>query len=98
ILAPLGERPELLATLQAFVTHNGSHGAMTRALGVHRNTVRNRLSEIERRICRSLNDPATRASVWLALEATASVSARPRCDRTQDRRPSDMHVSRCHGE
>ena len=38
-------------------------------LGVHRNTVRNRLATAERLLGRPLDDAATRMDVWAALQA-----------------------------
>ncbi|MFD1248451.1 PucR family transcriptional regulator [Nocardioides ginsengisoli] len=69
LLGPLD--PELRITLAAFLRHHGSRGAVADDLGVHRNTVRNRLAEIERLLGVDLDDPATRVSAWLALELDA---------------------------
>lgn len=64
-LAPLdGEHRTLLAS---FLRHHGSRGAVADELGVHRNTVRNRVAEIERRLAASLDDPGIRAGAWIAL-------------------------------
>ncbi|MBM7515240.1 PucR family transcriptional regulator [Nocardioides nitrophenolicus] len=68
-LAPLD--PEHRATLAAFLRHHGSRGAVADELGVHRNTVRNRLAEIERLTGLDLDDPAARVGAWLALELAA---------------------------
>jgi purine catabolism regulator len=59
--------PELLATLRAYLTHHGSRGAAAAELGIHRNTVRNRVAQIERITGRSLDDADVRASAWLAV-------------------------------
>ena len=59
--------PELLATLRAYLTHHGSRGAAAADLGIHRNTVRNRVAQIERITGRSLDDADVRASAWLAV-------------------------------
>lgn len=66
-LAPLAGDPIHLETLAAYLAHHGSIGAVAAALGVHRNTVRNRVATIEDRLGRSLDDAATRAEAWLAL-------------------------------
>jgi len=56
-------------TLRSFLRHHGSRLQVASELGVHRNTVRNRVEQIESLIGRSLDDPDTRASAWLALQA-----------------------------
>lgn len=71
-LAPLAGRPELRATLQAFLRHHGSRGHVAAELGIHRNTVRHRVAEIEAAIGRSLDDPATRVNAWVALHGGAA--------------------------
>ncbi|MCY7401504.1 MAG: PucR family transcriptional regulator [Nocardioides sp.] len=58
---------EQVQTLASFVGNHGSRLRMAIDLGVHRNTVRNRLGAIEAVLGHSLDDPATRASAWLAL-------------------------------
>jgi PucR family transcriptional regulator, purine catabolism regulatory protein len=72
-LAPLGTgrspRPELVETLRAFLRHHGRIGPVAAELGVHRNTVRNRVAELESLLGRSLDDPHVRVHAWLALQA-----------------------------
>lgn len=74
-LAPLGaagpQVEELVATLRSFLRHHGSRGEVAAELGVHRNTVRNRIGQIEAALGRSLNDPQTRVDAWIALQAGA---------------------------
>lgn len=60
---------EQAATLGSFLTHHGSLLKVAEELGLHRNTVRNRLARIEHTIGRSLDDPDTRASAWIAVQA-----------------------------
>lgn len=60
---------EQTATLGSFLTHHGSRLKVAEDLGLHRNTVRNRLTQIEQTIGRSLDDPDARAAAWLALQA-----------------------------
>lgn len=60
---------EQAATLGSFLTHHGSRLKVAEELGLHRNTVRNRLAQIEHTIGRSLDDPDTRAAAWLAVQA-----------------------------
>lgn len=66
LLGPLD--PDLRTTLAAFLRHHGSRGAVADDLGIHRNTVRNRLAEVERLLGVDLDDPAARVGAWLALE------------------------------
>jgi purine catabolism regulator len=66
-LGPL--TPALRETLATFVRHHGSRGAVADDLGVHRNTVRHRVTEIETALGASLDDPRVRASAWIALAA-----------------------------
>lgn len=62
---------EQRGTLAAFLRHHGSRGAVAEDLGVHRNTVRNRIADIEHRLGADLDDPATRVAAWIALNAPA---------------------------
>ncbi|GAA1649184.1 helix-turn-helix domain-containing protein [Georgenia ruanii] len=71
-LAPLAGRPDLVLTLRAYLRHHGSRGRVAAELGVHRNTVRHRVEEIEAALGRSLDDPGTRVSAWVALQADAA--------------------------
>lgn len=59
---------EQVQLLTAFLRHHGARLQVATELGVHRNTVRNRLAAIEAVLGRSLDDPDTRASAWLALQ------------------------------
>lgn len=70
---------EQMGTLSAFLRHHGSRLKVADELGLHRNTVRNRIAAIERTISRSLDDPDARAAAWLALQAATHglVSQRP---------------------
>jgi PucR family transcriptional regulator, purine catabolism regulatory protein len=69
-LAALGEgaqREVLLETLRSFLLHHGSHLKVAADLGIHRNTVRHRLTQLETALGRSLADPQTRMNAWAAL-------------------------------
>jgi purine catabolism regulator len=68
-LAPLAEDAVLLETLAAFLRHHGSRGEVAADLGVHRNTVRNRIEHIESLLGASLDDPRVRVDAWVALQA-----------------------------
>ncbi len=67
-LAPLEDDPVLLETLDAFLREHGSRGETAARLGVHRNTVRNRVAQIEERLGRPLDDPQVRVDAWVALK------------------------------
>lgn len=62
------ENVELVATLGSFLRHHGSHVKIARELGIHRNTVAQRVRLLESRLGRSLDDPQTRVDAWTALE------------------------------
>ncbi|TDE08125.1 PucR family transcriptional regulator [Jiangella asiatica] len=64
-----------LATLESFLRHHGRHGAVAAELGIHRNTVRNRLRDIEAALGRSLDDPQVRMDAWVALRLRGRVKA-----------------------
>lgn len=73
LLGAVLERPdfgELLGALRAFLTHNGHVGPAAESLGVHRNTLRNRVATAETLLGRSLHDPQLRADLWVALKTT----------------------------
>jgi purine catabolism regulator len=65
----LGEadRGLLRETLRAVFEADGQRGPAAAALGIHRNTLRDRLARIERLTARSLGDADDRAELWLAL-------------------------------
>lgn len=62
------EDADLLVTLTSFLRHHGSHVRIARELGIHRNTVAQRVRAIEARLGRSLDDPQTRVDAWTALQ------------------------------
>lgn len=61
------EAETLRDTLRTLLTHNGQRGPAAASLGVHRNTLRDRMMRIERITGRSLDLPDDRAELWLAL-------------------------------
>jgi purine catabolism regulator len=67
-LEPLRARDELTRTLRSFLRHHGSRLKVAEELGVHRNTVRNRIDEIETALGGSLDEPQVRVSAWIALQ------------------------------
>jgi hypothetical protein len=79
-LAPLGdERPatraKLLATLDAWLAHQGHQGAVAHTLGVHQQTVRYRLRRLRELFGPALDDPAERFALGVALRVIAPVPA-----------------------
>ncbi|WP_280835163.1 PucR family transcriptional regulator [Mycolicibacterium frederiksbergense] len=56
-------------TLRCFLRHHGSRLKVAEELGLHRNTVRNRLDAIEAMLPGRLDDPQTRVSAWIALQS-----------------------------
>ncbi len=61
------ELSSLRATLRALLEHHGQRTPTAARLGVHRNTLRDRVHRIEELTGRSLDDPDARAELWLAL-------------------------------
>ncbi|MFD8978847.1 helix-turn-helix domain-containing protein [Streptomyces sp. NPDC059564] len=65
LLAPLTGTQA--ATLRAWLAHHGSWDRTAAALGVHRNTVRQRIARCAALLDRDLDDPDTRMELWFAL-------------------------------
>ncbi|MFE2476387.1 helix-turn-helix domain-containing protein [Streptomyces sp. NPDC059389] len=65
LLAPLS--PALRDTLRAWLAHHGSWDRSAAALGVHRNTVRQRITRAAALLGLDLDDPDTRMELWFAL-------------------------------
>ena len=65
-----GLDPEQVDTLRCFLRHHGSRLKVAEELGLHRNTVRNRLDAIAAALPGPLDDPQIRASAWIALQVT----------------------------
>lgn len=79
VLAPLdalpeAERGDLLDTLQEWLQVNGVWEAAAARLGVHRNTIRNRIAKIAALTGRSLEHGDERYELWLALRARAAAA------------------------
>ncbi|GAA1860873.1 PucR family transcriptional regulator [Microbacterium koreense] len=66
-LASLAAQPPLLVTARAHLAGGNRLEHTARVLGVHRNTVRQRLARIERLLGASFSDPDTTAELWIAL-------------------------------
>jgi purine catabolism regulator len=61
----------LVETLRSFLRHHGSRLKVAQELGIHRNTVANRLAQVEAALGSSLDDPGVRVGAWIALQLTA---------------------------
>ncbi|MDO1481610.1 PucR family transcriptional regulator [Rhodococcus ruber] len=72
MLQPLDSHPELLGTLEAYVHHDLDRGRTARALGVHPNTINNRLNRISELLRRDLGRIST------IIEVAASLTVRAR--------------------
>ena len=70
VLDPLaGSEEDLVATLAAFLGHNGQMEAAAADLRIHRHTLRNRMRRIHQLLGDDLNSADSRAQLWLALRA-----------------------------
>ncbi len=67
-LGPLAGRPALTETLRAWLSVHGSWDRSAVALGIHRNTVRQRIARASELLEADLGDPDERAELWLALK------------------------------
>ncbi len=71
LLAPILDRPDaarLETTLRTWLADGGSWDRAAATLGVHRNTVRNRIAKTAQLLGRDLGEPGVRVELWLALE------------------------------
>lgn len=74
LLEPVRSREageQLLSVLRTFLAHNGNRRQAAAELGVHRNTMLQRLHAVEQALGRSLEDPQLRADLWIALRVCA---------------------------
>jgi purine catabolism regulator len=69
LLAPLRANPPLLEALVEYFARDMDVNATAEAMHVHPNTLRYRLSRVEKLLGRSLRQPATIAELTLALAA-----------------------------
>jgi purine catabolism regulator len=72
LLAPLRASPALLEAIIEYFAHDMDVKAAADAMHVHPNTLRYRLSRVEKLLGRSLRNPATIAELSLALLAAQS--------------------------
>ncbi len=71
VLRPIAADDDLLESLSVWLETNGQTDPAARRLGVHRHTLRSRISTIERLLDRDLSSFASRAELWIALRALA---------------------------
>lgn len=64
----------LVQTLHSFLRHHGSRLKVAQDLGVHRNTVGNRVQQLEAALGSSLDDPTVRVGAWIALQLSGRES------------------------
>ncbi|MFF8785476.1 PucR family transcriptional regulator [Streptomyces sp. NPDC015125] len=69
LLAPLAGSPPLLSTLHNWLSLHGSWDRTATALGIHRNTVRQRITRIAGLLDTDLDDPDVRMELWFALRS-----------------------------
>ncbi|MDT9681144.1 PucR family transcriptional regulator [Streptomyces sp. TRM76323] len=67
LLGPLLERPALVETLRVWLSLHGGWDRTATALGVHRNTVRQRIARCAALLDADLEDAGTRMELWFAL-------------------------------
>ncbi|MEU8638294.1 PucR family transcriptional regulator [Amycolatopsis sp. NPDC048633] len=58
---------ELVRTLRTWLAHHGGWEPTATELGVHRNSVRHRIAQVEKALDVDLADPETRMRLWFAL-------------------------------
>ncbi|GLF93588.1 PucR family transcriptional regulator [Streptomyces yaizuensis] len=68
-LAPLAGSPALVETLRAWLAAHGGWDRTAGALGVHRNTVRQRIARCAALLGEDLDDPDVRMELWFALRS-----------------------------
>lgn len=75
LLEPLS--PVLRDTLRGWLAHHGSWDRAAAALGVHRNTVRQRVARCAALLDRDLDDPDNRMELWFALRRLSGERSAP---------------------
>jgi sugar diacid utilization regulator len=85
---------ELVATLDAFLSACGHWSVAANRLGIHVNTLRNRLARIEKHTGRDLDSMADRADFYVALRTRAiAPDATPRTSFPSDGPPSRLSAA-----
>ncbi|NEB44326.1 helix-turn-helix domain-containing protein, partial [Streptomyces sp. SID339] len=72
LLSPLSDNETLLSTLRTWLSLHGSWDRTAVALGIHRNTVRQRITRCTTLLGADLNDPDIRMELWFALTRTTT--------------------------
>ncbi|MFD3697082.1 PucR family transcriptional regulator [Streptomyces sp. NPDC058646] len=85
LLAPLS--PVLRDTLRGWLAHHGGWDRSAAALGVHRNTVRQRVARCAELLGRDLDDPDIRMELWFALRREEPPAGGPGPDPGSGARP-----------
>ena len=65
---PSAEREMLIRSVTVWLSHNGAWDPAARELGVHRHTLRHRVSAVERLLGFDLGRFPDRAELWAALQ------------------------------
>lgn len=66
---------DLVTSLRSWLAHHGQWEPAAAELGVHRHTLRKRMHRAAELLDRDLDDPGTRAELWLALHPPAARAA-----------------------
>ncbi|MFI0224968.1 helix-turn-helix domain-containing protein [Streptomyces lydicus] len=69
LLAPLADSPPLLDTLHNWLSLHGNWDRTATSLGIHRNTVRQRIGRIATLLHTDLDDADVRMELWFALRS-----------------------------
>ncbi|MFF8383297.1 helix-turn-helix domain-containing protein [Streptomyces kanasensis] len=75
LLGPLLDAPVLVETLRVWLSLHGGWDRTAAALGVHRNTVRQRVARCAALLDTDLEDPDVRMELWFALRAAGPPEA-----------------------
>ncbi|MFJ2773478.1 PucR family transcriptional regulator ligand-binding domain-containing protein [Streptomyces sp. NPDC087300] len=71
LLSPLSDNEALTTTLRTWLSLHGSWDRTAVSLGVHRNTVRQRITRCATLLTADLDDPDVRMELWFALNRTS---------------------------
>ena len=74
-LRAVAERPELLELLEAYLAEGGATGRVAARLGIHRNSLPQRVRRLRRALGVDLDDATVRSNLWLALRLRERVGA-----------------------
>ena len=74
-LRAVGERPELLELLEAYLAEGGAAGRVASRLGIHRNSLPPRVRRLRRTLGVDLDDATVRSNLWLALKLRERIGA-----------------------